>query len=301
MPTAEFYFNWCRASACCCRASASLRRCRSHGRDQAGQVGDAASGFHAGRRRDRDEVNAALSRSSSRNSKAHGRARMESLACRRCWRWSRSRRVPDPGLAVLVVPAPAADRCALPGSTWPPWRWPCSPASPACTLSFDAADRSHGHLWPQVLATSVGYGVFLGVLAGAALLRRRWPKTVAAALISPSRSRPRRGPGTGPDRRNVARSGLHHHQRFTKAIFFAPKAFRAVRFGIIDVVGLDVEVHARGMRHLLRFDVQLARRCRRASGRPPGRVARIAVSDAASSAPARGSRSRHRGRRCCSR
>ncbi len=42
-------------------------------------------------------------------------------------------------------------------------------------LSFDAADRSHGHLWPQVLATSVGYGVFLGVLAGAMLLRRRWP------------------------------------------------------------------------------------------------------------------------------
>ena len=41
--------------------------------------------------------------------------------------------------------------------------------------SFDYADRSHGALWPQVLATSVGYGVFLGVLAGAMLLRRRWP------------------------------------------------------------------------------------------------------------------------------
>ena len=41
--------------------------------------------------------------------------------------------------------------------------------------SFGHADRSHGALWPQVLATSVGYGVFLGVLAGAMLLRRRWP------------------------------------------------------------------------------------------------------------------------------
>ena len=30
--------------------------------------------------------------------------------------------------------------------------------------SFGYADRSHGHLWPQVLATSVGYGVFLAVL-----------------------------------------------------------------------------------------------------------------------------------------
>jgi hypothetical protein len=44
--------------------------------------------------------------------------------------------------------------------------------------SFDYADRSHGPLWPQVLATSVGYGVFLAVLGIAyrlrpALLRRR--------------------------------------------------------------------------------------------------------------------------------
>jgi hypothetical protein len=40
--------------------------------------------------------------------------------------------------------------------------------------SFDAADRSHGALWPQILATSVGYGVFLLVLAVAFWLRRRW-------------------------------------------------------------------------------------------------------------------------------
>lgn len=39
--------------------------------------------------------------------------------------------------------------------------------------SFGYADRSHGHLWPQVLATSVGYGVFLLALTVAFLLRRR--------------------------------------------------------------------------------------------------------------------------------
>lgn len=39
--------------------------------------------------------------------------------------------------------------------------------------SFGLADRSYGHLWPQILATSVGYGVFLGVLAIAFLVRRK--------------------------------------------------------------------------------------------------------------------------------
>lgn len=39
--------------------------------------------------------------------------------------------------------------------------------------SFGLADRSHGALWPQILATSVGYGVFLAVLTGAIFLRRR--------------------------------------------------------------------------------------------------------------------------------
>ena len=39
--------------------------------------------------------------------------------------------------------------------------------------SFVHADRSHGALWPQVLATSVGYGVILLVLAVAFWLRRR--------------------------------------------------------------------------------------------------------------------------------
>jgi hypothetical protein len=36
------------------------------------------------------------------------------------------------------------------------------------------ADPSHGGMWPQVLATSVGYGVFLGLLLVAWLLRRAW-------------------------------------------------------------------------------------------------------------------------------
>jgi hypothetical protein len=36
------------------------------------------------------------------------------------------------------------------------------------------ASRAHGHLWPQILATSVGYGVFLLVLTVAVFVRRAW-------------------------------------------------------------------------------------------------------------------------------
>jgi len=36
------------------------------------------------------------------------------------------------------------------------------------------ADRAYGRLWPQVLATSVAYGVFLLVLAVAFFARRAW-------------------------------------------------------------------------------------------------------------------------------
>lgn len=39
--------------------------------------------------------------------------------------------------------------------------------------SFAFADRGYGHLWPQILATSVGYGVFLAVLTTAFFLRRK--------------------------------------------------------------------------------------------------------------------------------
>lgn len=34
------------------------------------------------------------------------------------------------------------------------------------------ADPAHGHMWRQILATSVGYGVFLGVLLVAVVVRR---------------------------------------------------------------------------------------------------------------------------------
>ena len=36
------------------------------------------------------------------------------------------------------------------------------------------ADPRFGHLWPQVLATSVAYGLFLAALAAAVLTRRAW-------------------------------------------------------------------------------------------------------------------------------
>ncbi|MDO5505851.1 MAG: hypothetical protein Q4F49_06135 [Pseudoxanthomonas suwonensis] len=44
--------------------------------------------------------------------------------------------------------------------------------------SFDHADRSHGHLWPQVLATSVGYGVYLLAMTVAFFIRRAWLKSM---------------------------------------------------------------------------------------------------------------------------
>ena len=36
------------------------------------------------------------------------------------------------------------------------------------------ADRRYGEMWPQVLATSVGYGVFLAVMLVAIYVRRAW-------------------------------------------------------------------------------------------------------------------------------
>ena len=36
------------------------------------------------------------------------------------------------------------------------------------------ADRQHGQMWPQILATSAGYGVFLLVLLVAVFVRRAW-------------------------------------------------------------------------------------------------------------------------------
>ena len=40
--------------------------------------------------------------------------------------------------------------------------------------SFHNADPVHGAMWKQVLATALGYGVFLAVLTVAFLVRMRW-------------------------------------------------------------------------------------------------------------------------------
>jgi len=40
--------------------------------------------------------------------------------------------------------------------------------------SVHSADTSYGKLWPQILATAVSYGVFLGVLSTAFALRAWW-------------------------------------------------------------------------------------------------------------------------------
>lgn len=43
------------------------------------------------------------------------------------------------------------------------------------------ADPGHGAMWKQVLATSVAYGLFLGVMTVALLLRWRWLRRSAVA------------------------------------------------------------------------------------------------------------------------
>ena len=40
--------------------------------------------------------------------------------------------------------------------------------------SIDNADAGYGKLWPQILATALGYGVFLAVLGIAFFVRWRW-------------------------------------------------------------------------------------------------------------------------------
>jgi hypothetical protein len=77
------------------------------------------------------------------------------------------------------------------------WLYPRKPRTPARQL-FDAvslavsvcafvlavhwahmnAGHGHGAMWPQILATSLGYGVFLAVLALAFVLRWRWLRGV---------------------------------------------------------------------------------------------------------------------------
>ncbi len=40
--------------------------------------------------------------------------------------------------------------------------------------SFDNADPRYGRMWPQVLATALGYGVFLAAMTFAFFVRRTW-------------------------------------------------------------------------------------------------------------------------------
>jgi hypothetical protein len=53
--------------------------------------------------------------------------------------------------------------------------------------SFDAAGTDYGHMWQQILATSVSYGVFLAVMTAAIVVRWRWLRSRrAASTASPS-------------------------------------------------------------------------------------------------------------------
>ena len=46
--------------------------------------------------------------------------------------------------------------------------------------SIGSADPQYGHMWGQILATSLSYGVFLAAMAVAMLLRWRWLRGRAA-------------------------------------------------------------------------------------------------------------------------
>ncbi|GAB3096074.1 hypothetical protein [Lysobacter terrae] len=50
--------------------------------------------------------------------------------------------------------------------------------------SMANADRSFGHMWQQVLATSVAYGLFLLVITVALIVRWRWLRRVRNAAAS---------------------------------------------------------------------------------------------------------------------
>ena len=58
--------------------------------------------------------------------------------------------------------------------------------------SYLGADTRVGAMWPQILATSVSYGVFLAVMAAAFLIRRRlvgaFPGVRSAPDAPPSRT-----------------------------------------------------------------------------------------------------------------
>lgn len=46
------------------------------------------------------------------------------------------------------------------------------------------ADPAYGPMWRQVLATAVGYGAYLAVMAAAFLWRRRWLRGVAREVAT---------------------------------------------------------------------------------------------------------------------
>lgn len=48
--------------------------------------------------------------------------------------------------------------------------------------SMDTADRQYGQMWPQVLATSVGYGVWLAMMTLAFFVRRAWLRRTKNAV-----------------------------------------------------------------------------------------------------------------------
>lgn len=60
--------------------------------------------------------------------------------------------------------------------------------------SIDNADPQYGHMWQQVLATSVSYGLFLAIMTAAIVLRSRWLRGLQAtvATTSPPTGRPAR-------------------------------------------------------------------------------------------------------------
>lgn len=52
--------------------------------------------------------------------------------------------------------------------------------------SMANADRSYGHMWQQVLATSVSYGLFLLVITVALIVRWRWLRRLRAVQAQAS-------------------------------------------------------------------------------------------------------------------
>jgi hypothetical protein len=49
--------------------------------------------------------------------------------------------------------------------------------------SMETADRQHGRMWPQVLATSIGYCVWLAVMTLAFCVRRAWLRRTQNAVL----------------------------------------------------------------------------------------------------------------------